>query len=172
MKKPKPQPTQEHVNEAIETIRYIREVTALKPELSDYEHNLVVCLTSDYFPTKALGIVASAINYVRREKGFEVERKARAERGAASEFVGAVGGKVSTKATVMAVREIDGNYGVTFMYRFNADGNTLSWFASRNQRLEVGQVVELAGTVKKHEEYKGEKQTLLTRCTVKEVNIG
>jgi hypothetical protein len=45
--------------------------------------------------------------------------------------------------------------------------NILSWFTSSNiSDLEVGKEYWLSATVKEHSEYKGEKQTILTRCKV------
>jgi len=46
-------------------------------------------------------------------------------------------------------------------------GNHLTWFASGSD-MEVGNTYKLLGTIKKHDEYNGVKQTILTRCKVKE----
>jgi hypothetical protein len=67
------------------------------------------------------------------------------------------------------VRPIDSRYGVTYLHRFvTAEGNSLTWFASSTQ-LKEGAHYNLKGTVKAHEVYRGEKQTLLTRCKVEEL---
>jgi hypothetical protein len=39
----------------------------------------------------------------------------------------------------------------------------LTWFASKGV-LQEGDTVLLTGTVKKHDEYNGQKQTIMTRC--------
>jgi hypothetical protein len=47
----------------------------------------------------------------------------------------------------------------------------LVWKASSTEigRDDVGKVYALAGMVKKHDDYKGEKQTIMSRCTLVEV---
>lgn len=48
------------------------------------------------------------------------------------------------------------------------DGNVYTWMTSA-RALEKGTLVRMDATVKKHEEYKGVKQTYLTRPSIKEV---
>ena len=48
------------------------------------------------------------------------------------------------------------------------DGNVYTWMTSA-RALEKGTLVRMDATVKKHEEYKGIKQTYLTRPSIKEV---
>lgn len=48
-------------------------------------------------------------------------------------------------------------------------GNALIWKTTRGLGLEKGDAVHLKGTIKEHSEYDDEKQTVLTRCRVKEV---
>jgi hypothetical protein len=45
----------------------------------------------------------------------------------------------------------------------------LVWFTAKDLDLEKGAVVDLTGTVKKHEEFRGVKTTQLSRCIIKEV---
>ena len=46
----------------------------------------------------------------------------------------------------------------------DAEGNVYKWATSK--KLEVGEQVTLKATIKAHEEYKGVKQTTLTRGSV------
>jgi hypothetical protein len=72
---------------------------------------------------------------------------------------------VIPEAEVVGVKYIPTDFGETTMYRFlDASGNVLVWFASNNTGLEMGRKYALRGTVKKHDEYKGVRQTYLTRC--------
>jgi hypothetical protein len=49
--------------------------------------------------------------------------------------------------------------------KFIADsGDRFTWFSSSGFNGLQGDHVTLTGTVKKHDEYKGIKQTILTRC--------
>ncbi len=44
------------------------------------------------------------------------------------------------------------------------NGNVYVWFASGNFVPDLGSHYHIKGTVKKHDDYKGDKQTILTRC--------
>lgn len=80
-------------------------------------------------------------------------------------------------ATVFGYRVFPGNgWGASHLYSFlTAEGDVLKWFASDAlaQTLDIGMIeatnrapVIITGTVKKHDEYQGVKQTMLTRCAV------
>lgn len=61
----------------------------------------------------------------------------------------------------------DRGYGPKKLYRWrDQQGNVLTWITSVMLQLTVGQQYNLKGTVKRHQEYNGEKQTVLTRCRV------
>jgi hypothetical protein len=90
------------------------------------------------------------------------ERKAE---GAASQWVGEVKERFEFEAEVMGVFGTEGFYGHTDIVKFkDADGNHFTWFASDYTNLDRGDRIAIKGTVKKHDEYKGVKQTVLTRC--------
>jgi predicted extracellular nuclease len=48
----------------------------------------------------------------------------------------------------------------------DADGNVFTWKTQNGVGLNVGDSVNVKGTIKAHTEYKEEKQTELTRCKV------
>jgi hypothetical protein len=53
------------------------------------------------------------------------------------------------------------------MFIFNDEqGNCIVWKATSNPSMEIGQTYSVKGTVKDHTDYKGTKQTLLTRCSI------
>lgn len=61
----------------------------------------------------------------------------------------------------------DGYYGLTYLHTFVKDGYTFTWFTSKDlEELEKGDIVTLKGTIKEHKEYKGYKQTVVTRCKI------
>ena len=108
----------------------------------------------------------------------ESERLALEAEKAISQFVGAVGEKLTVTAVYIGSpyfeRKSFAGYGTETCYinTFkDADGNKILWKTGRNvgSQYEVGQTVEITGTVKEHSEYKGEKQTVLIRCNFKEV---
>lgn len=105
---------------------------------------------------------------VVREQEFARQCKAREERLAQSQFQGSVGQKITASVTILFERKIESQFGVTTLYGMEDEaGNQYRWFSSSYKvELAKGDKVEISGSVKKHDEYQGVKQTVLTRCKV------
>lgn len=89
-----------------------------------------------------------------------------------SEYIGNVGETITVAVTLVSIHTFETHftyYGETnYIFKFaDDDGNTIVWKTSSYQRIEEGKRYELKGKVKEHSEYKGEKQTVLTRCRIK-----
>lgn len=111
----------------------------------------------------------------------EAERKAEEERikalKAISQFVGAVGEKMTTTVTYEGSpyfeRRSFSGYGTErcYIHRFrDADGNLIVWKSCCGfpiPNANEGETFVVTGTVKDHSEYKDEKQTLILRAKVK-----
>ena len=132
---------------------------------NDLERNCISLAKSGYAKRRHFGMLAyMPVAYER-----DIERKAReAERAAAkasSEFVGAVGERITVKAdSARLLTSWETMYGWTYLYKFVSDGNVFVWFASRP--IEADDGITIKGTVKAHSERDGEKQTVLTRCKI------
>ena len=88
-----------------------------------------------------------------------------------SEYIGEIKERMrDMKVTLTAARSIDGFYGTSTIYTFNYNENVLVWITSSCQDIEVGEEVLLTGTVKAHDEYKGVKQTKMSRCIIKKAS--
>lgn len=92
---------------------------------------------------------------------------------AISQYVGQLGDKVEVKGTYVRTGSWEqksfSGYGTDIMYVHtfkDADGNVFTWKTQKGISFEYGEMVIFKGTVKKHSEYKDEKQTELTRCKV------
>lgn len=84
-----------------------------------------------------------------------------------SEYVGNIGDKVEMALTFKADYSFDTQFGLAIIYKFaDQDGNTITWKTSTAMSLKAGNVYTVKGTIKDHTEYKGDKQTVLTRCKV------
>ena len=60
-------------------------------------------------------------------------------------------------------------YGYSNIYTFRDENcNKLVWFTKTNIPFVEGDHLKIKGRIKSHEEYKGTKQTILTRCKVEE----
>lgn len=87
-----------------------------------------------------------------------------------SEYVGEVGKKVELNAEYVKCYMFETHYTysgeLNFIYKFVTNGNTLTWKTGKNLDLEEGATYSIKGTIKEHKEYKGDKQTVLTRCKI------
>lgn len=74
----------------------------------------------------------------------------------------------SYAVVLKSVRGMETRFGWTTLIKFEDNcGNILDWWTSTDVKAEVGDRVLLTGTVKSHNEYKGNKTTVVTRCKIK-----
>lgn len=82
-----------------------------------------------------------------------------------SEYVGEIGKRITTPiASWKQLAEWENEYGICYLYKFTTPtGDVLTWKTSKIL-TDTLDITSITGTVKAHEEFKGEKQTVLTRC--------
>lgn len=131
---------------------------------SDYEQNLALVARQPALEAKHIGILASAIAAHARVLGQAV---ARAAAGLLpSSYQGKVGDKVEIEITVERCSTFETQFGNKHINTMrDAAGNCYVWKTS-SVAMKAGEQRFVTGTVKAHTEYKGLKQTELTRCTV------
>lgn len=88
------------------------------------------------------------------------------EEFATSDYIGTTGEKVELDIEVSSIGGYSGKYGSGHVYILNSNGNKLVWFTASNPHMDEGKVYHIIATVKKHEDYKGTKQTTVTRVKV------
>jgi hypothetical protein len=141
-------------------------VATLDPSMSSYQSNLRAIFKSDILVQGLHGIAASAFSGYLREQARVAEAASRATMRP-SEYLGAQGDRVTIRARVATIREYDSAFGTTWIYGFvTAEGDKATWFSSNDMELNAGDTVTVTGRIKKLEEYRGERQTVLTRCKV------
>lgn len=93
-----------------------------------------------------------------------------------SQHVGTIGEKISIIVTYKHTASWENGYGgywntgVTNLHTFQDDqGNIYVWKTSNFIEADYGTKLTITGTIKEHSEYKGIKQTALTRCKLQEV---
>lgn len=130
----------------------------------DYAENMRVVLANEHVSYKHLGLAVSAVGVWSRNQ----ERAAR-NAPVAKGFVADVGEKITgTKATVVTVKHMDNPYqrgaeNTLVVFRTES-GHLVKWFASGRKNFKVGEVGEFTGgTVKKHDQYKDQDQTVVVR---------
>lgn len=132
----------------------------------DYEHSLFVACATDHISYRNAGIAASLISAYQRYIKSVLEH----QEGIKSQHVGDVGEVLMLdRVQVTGYNSYQNDWGVAHVFTMrDPNGNVYKWMTGRSVLMQ-GHVYTLKGTVKKHDEYRGVNQTVLTRCTYKEV---
>jgi hypothetical protein len=159
-------PTPADIATAEAAIAWARDID---PETeSDYLHNLRAVCQREAVADQHQGIAASVVAAHTRIQ----EREHEAAIESTSEYFGSVKVRSLYRLRLISVIVIDGHYGISFLHKFrDCAGNVAIWFGSRRAEIDgyeikVGALHYVKGTVKEHSEFKGVKQTTLTRCTI------
>lgn len=84
-----------------------------------------------------------------------------------SEWVGTVGKKYGSQVVCTKIHSFYTVYGESYLYTFeDANENILIWSTGKFFDFKEGKQIFLYGTVKAHSEYRGVKQTRMTRCSI------
>lgn len=140
---------------------------------NDYMHNLKTVCSLNYNPWNRIGVLVSLFPTYNRELEIQA-RKAEAEgkekkEAQTSNHIGSVGDRIQIDVqSVKCLTSWENNFGyyptVTYLYKIvDQNGNVFTWKTS-NVLNEDEPPVTIKGTVKEHGEYRGVKQTVLTRC--------
>ena len=129
-----------------------------------YENDVVEIFVDDIIEFGASGRGF----YKTEAKGFVEKKIAEAQGSDISDWVGEIGDSVYLPAaTFIRKAGCYGAYGWTNIYTFkDNNNNVITWFTSVNLNFEINDKVNIKGKVKKKDEYKGVKNTVLTRCKI------
>jgi hypothetical protein len=140
-----------------------------RPELNDFEHNLLVVAKGEFCERRTFGIAAYIIEAYRKAHNMIPERKKPAFN---SQHFGAVGERFAKlEVTCEKVHTWNSEeFGPGSLFKLRTqDGNMAVWrtynVSEENDMVEGHRYV-IAATVKKHGEYNGEKQTEMSRVKV------
>jgi len=135
--------------------------TELDPGTDDYLLSLKLVVLKDTVNQNDIGTLASLSPAYRRE--LAKRKEAEEAKLNPSTHIGKPNDKITARVTVKEVRPMSGYYGDTYIHKMlDENGNVLTWFCTGSP-LEKDQVVTITGTVKSHGEFKGIKETVLTR---------
>ena len=132
---------------------------------SDYESNLTLVAKQPIVKLAHTGLVASIVSAHGRilEREIEIRRNTRTG-GRPSQHVGEIGQRLDLEFEVQRVNSRDTDYGVLHIISMRDQaGNLIVWMTG-STTATAGDRFHVRGTVKKHNEYQGEQQTVLTRC--------
>ena len=147
-------------------IKYYKELE----DDSEFIHNIHVMLNEGYVQYKNFGFICYLPEGYNRYIQKEIKKVERAKEVAESKYFGEVGKRYSDKviSNVNLITTWGTQWGTTYIYKIVLeDGNALIWKTSNGLYLDDGEEFDkISFTVKSHNEYKGEKQTEVTRCKV------
>jgi hypothetical protein len=129
---------------------------------SEYAHNVRTLVTVKAVERRYVGTLGSAVLAYDRAHAVKEEF--------ANEPLGEVGKRLTFNATLLDQRACNGNYGVSFLLIFKAEGGQrVTWFASKpadDLGIKKGEAVALKATIKKCAERNGILETQVTRGAV------
>ena len=131
---------------------------------SEFEKELADISQCEFLGVRYLGRAAYILPGFRKEQERLNEAARRTARFATSAWLGAEKQRLELDLELVGVKLIDGDYGTTTLATFDdGKGNQVKWFASNFPEWPIGEKRAVKATVKKHDEYKGVKQTVVTR---------
>ena len=138
---------------------------ALPTDVGDYVYNLGVACRLGFVQQKTAGLMASLISAYQRHLDREAELNMQRSEKKDRKHLGVVGERTGfAQVTLKTVLSFEDNFGVKTLLRFeDAEGSILIWWKSGDTTMEEGNVYDITGTVKKHDDYKGTPQTVLQR---------
>lgn len=133
----------------------------MEGEQNDYIQKLIDLAASNHAHKRNIGILVSAISAHDRE----IEKIAMAEKST-STHVGRIGERGKFDLALINTRILpDYGYGSPTLFTFeDVHGNFIKWKSSK--AIDIPKAVTLIGTIRKHGEWNGIKETELTRCKV------
>ena len=74
---------------------------------------------------------------------------------------------IDLPVVLVSIHGFETRYGYSQVVKFLNGDNVITWFTAVDIKFEPGDNILLSGTIKKLDEYKGEAQTIMTRCRLK-----
>lgn len=163
-----PEPMTQDYEFACAALAWVRSVDA---PANEFMRNLTAACSDEFIRRRNVNIAAAALVAFKNHVEREIRRALAAQRPAntVSDHFGNVGSRYVREMTVVRTRTWDGNYGTTTLISLvDPAGNEFKWFASGAIEIAEGAVRTAVFTVKKHDEYRGTKQTVITRAALHE----
>lgn len=131
---------------------------------SDYIHNIKVLVDRGFVTYKTATTAASIVGIY-----FVNTNKKKVESKKISNHFGNLKERIDVDMVLKTATSFEGKFGTSTCYRFETiDGNIAVWFTA-SVRLEEGKRYVGKATISKHDDFKGSKQTIITRCKLTEV---
>lgn len=134
---------------------------------TEFMHNISIILNNKYMNPKNIGYVC----YLPKGYTEHIKEQERiAKRSNETNYFGEVGCRYKSKSIndIVLITTWENQFGVTYVYKITLeDGCVLTWKTNKSLYINDGEKFnKIDFTVKEHKEYKGEKQTEVTRCKI------
>lgn len=150
---------------ASQVISWARNLSQEEVSGNDYLMNLKATMEMDYVQQRSTALVVSAIPAYHRAQEKEMEAKQFVSQKN-SQYVGEVGQRLVFDVTLLKIISVDTEWGGMHIHRMiTPEGNVITAFNVSGD-MDIGKQYQVKGTIKKHEEYKGVKQTIINRATL------
>jgi hypothetical protein len=160
-----PRVTDEQREEFKNVIQYIQDydLSNEREGIQDFYNSLKNVLKYDYCKITDVGLLATL--FVVYDK-LKAKERMEQQKGV-SQYVGAEGDKIEVSVTLEAIFGYETQYGYMHINLFrDADGNIYKWCSKNVLELTKEEFKTIKATIKGHEEYKNQRQTILTRCKI------
>lgn len=154
--------------EAEEAIDWIKGLSEDEYTESSYLFNLRQIVDLGYCTYRQFSLVVSLIYSYRKHKSKQILESVSQK---PSEYVGNVGDKLSLNVILLKTICYESCYGTGYFHLFTDENcNVFKWSTNKAlltddyHSIDEGTRLSLTGTVKSHDEYRGVKQTVITRC--------
>lgn len=142
-------------------------MATLDTESNDYIRNATLAWKMKYVEYRDFPLIASFINYYFKAQQLNIQRAAQEKHNQeTTNYVGNVGEKITFKVASVKVLYQKDNSQYSYyaqpsnVYKLIDDkGNVYKW----NTSADVNEGDTITATIKAHEEYRGERQTVITR---------
>lgn len=162
-----PHPEEQDVKFAEAACEHVQNELGQKENLSDFESNILIASKLEVLERRTAGIAAYVPEHYRRSIQQAEERKAKQAESNNAHF-GEVGKRYrNVKLVYTGSVSWDSEFGTQYRHNFfTADKIKVSWKTGTCLGLDAGTEVEATFTVKNHGDYKGWKQTDISRLVI------
>lgn len=151
-------------DEAKDAILWIKSLSDEDLFKSQYLFNIRQVIDAGYCTARHFGLLVSLIpTYRKHLRIMSIESNKQV-----SDYVAKVGDKFSYELIYISTISYQSRFGTGFFHLFkDSNGNIFKWSTSNGKiPVDSGSKILVSGKIKAHEEYRNEKQTVLTRCKI------
>lgn len=160
-------PTDKHAEDADNAIEWARAISETEIAFNNYLANVNLVARTNIATRKSAGIAASILPAYFKNVEREIALAKKATKPE-SNHIGIVGERVKMmKVTCEKLSGFEGAYGFSTIHKMvDENGSDLTWFGTGDSEMKEGETYYVALTIKKHDEYKGRKCTMVNRVKV------